>query len=189
MEQQLRSARDDLEARVRDRTAELAASNDALQAEVVIRQRAEAEAETANRAKSAFLANMSHEIRTPLNAILGYAQILLRHDALDRFQRDAVETIAGSSNHLLHLINEILDLSKIDAGRMEMARAQFDLQALVHELVVMFQPLCEEKHLALRVEGLDRALLMPVVGDARQAAAGADQSARQRRQVHGGAAA
>ena len=141
---------------VRERTAALAASNEALQAEVAIRQRAEAQAETANRAKSAFLANMSHEIRTPLNAILGYSQILLRRDPLDPFQRDAVQTIAGSSSHLLHLINEILDLSKIDAGRMEVARADFDLPALVREIAVMFQPLCEEKQLALRVEGLDR---------------------------------
>ena len=79
------------------RSAELAASNDALQGEVAVRQRAEAEAETANRAKSAFLANMSHEIRTPLNAILGYSQLLSRYDALDVFQRDAVQTIAASS--------------------------------------------------------------------------------------------
>ena len=171
VEQQLRSARDDLEVRVRDRTAELAASNGALQAEVVTRQRAEAEAETANRAKSAFLANMSHEIRTPLNAILGYSQILLRYDALDRFQRDAVETIAGSSNHLLHLINEILDLSKIDAGQMEVARAQFDLRALLHELVVMFQPLCEEKRLALRVRG-PRTRAMPSRSSAMRARCG-----------------
>ena len=85
VEHQLRSARDDLEARVSDRTAELATSNQALQTEVGIRQRAEAAAEAANRAKSAFLANMSHEIRTPLNAILGYVQILLRYQPLDAF--------------------------------------------------------------------------------------------------------
>ena len=167
-ERQLRSARDDLEVRVRDRTAELAASNVALQTEVAIRQRAEAEAEAANRAKSAFFANMSHEIRTPLNAILGYSQILLRDDALDAFQRDAVQTIAGSSDHLLHVINEILDLSKIEAGRMEVVRAEFDLRALVHELAGMFQPLCEEKRLSLRIDGLEPEHSIPVVGDARK---------------------
>ena len=85
---------------------------------------------------------------------------------LDALQRDAVQTIAGSSSHLLHLINEILDLSKIDAGRMETARAQFDLQALVREILVMFQRLCEEKDLALLVEGLDGRCSLPVVGDA-----------------------
>ena len=166
VEQQLRSARDELEARVRDRTAELAASNLALQAEVVVRQRAEARAETASRAKSAFLANMSHEIRTPLNAILGYAQILLRYDRSDAFQRDAVQTIAGSSNHLLHLVNEILDLSKIDAGRMDIARTEFDLRGLIHEIAAMFQPQCDEKHLTLRIEGLDGRGSLPSVGDA-----------------------
>ncbi len=167
-EQQLRVARDDLEARVRARTAELAASNDALHSEVAVRQRAEAEAENANRAKSAFLANMSHEIRTPLNAILGYSQILLGHDELYGFPREAAQTIAGSSNHLLHVINDILDLSKIDAGRMDVACAEFDLHALLHELAVMFQPLCEEKRLRLCVEGPEHRRSIPVVGDAQK---------------------
>jgi signal transduction histidine kinase/DNA-binding NarL/FixJ family response regulator len=148
------------------RSAELAASNAALQGEVAVRQRAEAEAETANQAKSAFLANMSHEIRTPLNAILGYSQLLIRHHALDRFQRDAVQTIAASSSHLLHVINEILDLSKIDAGRMDVVRAEFDLAALIQELAVMFQPLCDDKRLSLRIEGLGAGRAIPLVGDA-----------------------
>jgi signal transduction histidine kinase/ActR/RegA family two-component response regulator len=151
---------------VRDRTFALAVSNDALQAEVGIRKRAEARAETANRAKSAFLANMSHEIRTPLNAILGYAQILLRHQPLDSFEREAVRTIAASSTHLLHVINDILDLSKIDAGRMEIVRAEFDLHALVRETAVMVQPLCAAKRLALRVEGPGPGSSRPVIGDA-----------------------
>jgi len=72
---------------------------------------------------------MSHEIRTPMNAILGYSQILLRDGSLHPFQRDALATISSSCNHLLHLINEILDLSKIDAGRMELETADFDLVA------------------------------------------------------------
>jgi len=104
----LRVIRDDLEARVRERTAELAASNEALRDEVAARKQAETEAAKANRAKSEFLANMSHEIRTPLNAILGYSQILLRNGSLGPFQRDAVVTIANSSDHLLRLINETI---------------------------------------------------------------------------------
>ena len=77
-----------------------------------------------------------------------------------------MQTIAGSSSHLLHVINEILDLSKIDAGRMDVARAEFDLTALVQEIAVMFQPLCEEKRLGLRIEGLGAGDAIPVVGDA-----------------------
>jgi signal transduction histidine kinase/CheY-like chemotaxis protein len=145
--------------------AALARSHAALVGEVATRKQAEAAAEAANRAKSEFLANMSHEIRTPMNAILGYAQILGRDAALHPFQRDAVATIASSCDHILRLINEILDLSKIDAGRMELAAADFDLAALVRELAALFQHPCEEKKLGLVVEGLDPARPHVVRGD------------------------
>lgn len=147
------------------RTAQIAQSNAALLAEVDIRKRAESSAEAASRAKSEFLANMSHEIRTPMNAILGYSQILLRDNGLHPFQRDALATISSSCDHLLHLINEILDLSKIDAGRMELDIADFDLVALVRELTALFQHPCEEKQLGLRVEGLDGLRALTVHGD------------------------
>jgi signal transduction histidine kinase/DNA-binding NarL/FixJ family response regulator len=148
----LKTDRDDLEQRVTERTIELAALNQALQSEVATRKRAEAEARAANRAKSEFLASMSHEIRTPMNAILGYSQILLRDDDLAAFHRDAVRTISKSSTHLLHLINEILDLSRIDAGKMEIYPTDFDLGKLFDYIVGMFSPLCEEKGLQLKVE-------------------------------------
>ena len=128
--------------------------------EVAVRKEAEASAEAANRAKSEFLASMSHEIRTPMNAILGYAQILARDGALHPFHRDAVATILSSGDHLLHLINEILDLSKIDAGRMEVERTDFDLTGLLRELIAMFQHRCEEKQLGLRLEAPDHAVLV-----------------------------
>jgi signal transduction histidine kinase/ligand-binding sensor domain-containing protein/DNA-binding response OmpR family regulator len=122
-------------------------------------------ADVANRAKSLFLANMSHEIRTPLNAILGYAQILQRDPDLPPTHRNAVGTIDRSGNHLLALINEILDLSKIESGRMELAEADFDLAELVAELSGMFELRCRQNGLGWRVAGLGSAPL-PVRGDA-----------------------
>ena len=109
-------------------------------------------AEEANRAKSTFLANMSHEIRTPLNAILGYAQIVQRNSDLGSDLRNAVNTIENSGKHLLSLINDILDLSRIEVGRMEVQNSDFDLTGLVEGLSVMFQLRCEQKRLEWRVE-------------------------------------
>ncbi|HEY5753576.1 MAG TPA: CHASE domain-containing protein [Chthoniobacterales bacterium] len=164
-EQALKAALDGLEIRVRERTAELAQSNTALLAEIIERKQAEDIAAAANKAKSVFLANMSHEIRTPLNAILGYSQILQRDAALAPFQRDAVATIASSGQHLLHLVNEILDLSKIEADRMELQPDKFDLLSLTRELAAMFQQRCEEKGLGLRIEWLGNEERRMVEGD------------------------
>jgi len=112
-------------------------------------------AESANRAKSTFLANMSHEIRTPMNAILGYAQILQREPNLPPDQRQAVGTIKSSGNHLLALINDVLDLSKIEAGRLELNENDFELNTLIDTLSTMFQMRCEQKGLDWRVEWLN----------------------------------
>src|SRR5205807_354330 len=92
-EESLRRYREELEERVGERTAELARSNEALQDEIAVRQRAEHAAASANQAKSDFLASISHEIRTPMNAILGYAQLLHRDPVLAGARRDAIETI------------------------------------------------------------------------------------------------
>jgi PAS domain S-box-containing protein len=146
-------AHEALEIRVKERTAELARANDALLSEIAVRKRAEDAAAAASRAKSAFLAHMSHEIRTPLNAILGYAQILRRDRTLQPRQKEAIETIASSGNHLFNLIDEVLDLSKIEAGRMELQCGDFDLIELIGRMEGMFRHRCEQKRLRLVAEG------------------------------------
>ncbi len=111
-----------------------------------------AEIAAANQAKSDFLASMSHEIRTPLNAILGYAQIMQRDVNLLPEQRDSISGISASGRHLLGLINEILDLSKIEAGRMELNPIDFDLAVLANGLVATFRPLCAQKKISFRLD-------------------------------------
>ena len=115
-------------------------------------QRANHSAEQANRAKSLFLANMSHEIRTPLNAILGYAQTLQRRSGLEEAVQYGLETIQNSGTHLLALVDDILDLSKIEVGRMDLQEADFDLASLVDGLASMFALSCRRKGLAWVVE-------------------------------------
>jgi PAS domain S-box-containing protein len=110
------------------------------------------EAEAANRAKTTFLANMSHEIRTPLNAILGYAQILRADAGLSEKQRRAIETVESSGDHLLSLINDILDISKIEAGFQELHEEDFHLAELLQDLGRMFELRCRQKGLAWSLE-------------------------------------
>jgi CheY-like chemotaxis protein/nitrogen-specific signal transduction histidine kinase len=113
---------------------------------------AKEEAEQANQSKSIFLANMSHEIRTPMNAILGYVQILDGDPGLDDRVRNAIETIGNSGEHLLALINDILDISKIEAGREQLNPTDFDLQDMVQELGDIFEMRCQQKDLSWRLE-------------------------------------
>lgn len=95
-------------------------------------------AEAANKAKSAFLASMSHEIRTPMNAILGFTQVLLRDHSIQGPQRQQVETIAKSGQHLLNLINDVLEISKIEAGRIQLHQESFNLPELLQEVHQLF---------------------------------------------------
>ncbi len=113
---------------------------------------AKSAAEAANQAKSAFLANMSHEIRTPMNAILGFSQLMLRDPALTDAQHQHLETINRSGEHLLALINDILEMSKIEAGRVRLQRSNFDLHALLGDVERMFRLRTDARGLELSVE-------------------------------------
>jgi signal transduction histidine kinase len=112
------------------------------------------QAEAANRAKSDFLATMSHEIRTPLNGVLGLAQAMARDD-LSEVQRERLEVISQSGEMLLVLLNGLLDLSKIESGKLELEGGETDLEATLQKCVAAFTPLAREKgvRLAARIEG------------------------------------
>jgi signal transduction histidine kinase/CheY-like chemotaxis protein len=102
-------------------------------------RQAKSDAETASRAKSAFLANMSHELRTPLNAIMGYSQVLEHDSSLNPGQLDKIRTITSSGNYLLTLLNDILDLAKIEAGHYELVTDACDIGFLLQSMVELFQ--------------------------------------------------
>lgn len=115
-------------------------------------QRSKEKAEAANRAKSAFLANMSHELRTPLNAILGFSQLLNRDKNLTPKQKQTLTSINRSGSHLLNLINDVLEMSKIEAGRVSLNFKNCDLMSLLDSIQEMFLLKVESKGLKLRVE-------------------------------------
>ncbi len=115
-------------------------------------QEAQRIAESASQAKSEFLANMSHELRTPLNAILGFAQLLHRSPTLSAKDRDHLKTILRSGEHLRDLINDILDMSKIEAGKTIIQPVDFDLYQLLDDLERMFELRAAEKDIILQFE-------------------------------------
>jgi signal transduction histidine kinase/CheY-like chemotaxis protein len=115
-------------------------------------RQAEARAETASRAKSMFLANMSHELRTPLNSMLGFAQLMERDRSLGDHHRENLLVISKSGEHLLGLVNDILEMSKIEAGRMTLTEAELDLHDMIAGIEEMFAAQAQKKGLSLTVE-------------------------------------
>jgi PAS domain S-box-containing protein len=117
-----------------------------------IAQRAREVAEAANQSKSIFLANMSHELRTPLNAILGFSQIIERSDNLDDEDRENLKIINRNGEHLLSLINDVLDMSKIESGRITLNKSSFDLYRLLDDVRDICKMRFDKKRLYLRFE-------------------------------------
>ena len=157
MKQNLRELNVHLEERVTDRTKQLEA---AIQALSYSKERAEA----ANRAKSIFLANMSHEIRTPLNAVLGFSQIAMRDPALSPENRHNLQIVNRSGEQLLTLINDVIDVAKIEAGRLFLEKSVFDLPALLSRVVEQFIPKASARKLQLIHES-GSAMVRYVTGD------------------------
>ncbi len=148
-EEELKNNKIRLEQLVKKRTKDLEKTNREL-------KKSKAEADSANNAKSEFLSRMSHEIRTPLNAVLGYSQVLLKKNYLEPEDKDSVQGISTSGNHLLELIDEVLDMSKIEANLMEIHASNFELNELLKSIAIIFAPRCENKNLLLFVDNLEK---------------------------------
>lgn len=143
----LRRRAQELASIVEQRTGELRQSQERLREGQDRLREAKEAAESANRAKSAFLANMSHELRTPLNSILGYTQLLLRSPGQNEEQKRKLKTVLGSGEQLLEMINEVLDLSKIEAGTVSTSPHPVHLQKLLSALVDELQLRAKQKQL------------------------------------------
>ena len=138
-----------------------------LEQEIIIRKKAEEAAEAASQAKTAFLANMTHELRTPLNGILGFAQILQNDCSITSQQQHGLNVIEQSGNHLLNLINDVLELTKVGIDKMELYETDFNLSSLLSDVNKIVKVWAEEKGINFYLESL--SVLPDVVrGDERR---------------------
>ena len=148
----LKELNETLEQRITARTADLELSNHRLQELGMVLEKAKNDAEAANRAKSTFLANMTHELRTPMNAVLGFSRLMQNDTGLTAEQREILDIINRSGNHLLELINQVLDMAKIESGRMVIENAPFDLGSTIRDIIDMMHERAESKGLDLHID-------------------------------------
>lgn len=137
---------------LRSLTKTLATEIDAHEQTSLALQEAKVVAESANNAKSRYLAGLSHELRTPLNVLLGYAQLLSQDEAIPAKQRDTLGIVKRNGEHLADLIEGLLEISKIEAGRVSLHRDEFSLKAIMQQLVDMFQMVARQKNISFHYE-------------------------------------
>jgi len=168
---QLRTRMEQMEAEMFSNSQQLRAAITKLSETNEELLKAKVEAEAGNRAKSTFLSTMSHEIRTPLNAILGYAQLMLRDPGLSADAKANLKIIGRSGEHLLNLINEVLDMSKIEAGHTELNLVTFNLARLLEDLAAMFRLRAQAKalHFEMITAGEEVPYVLADEGKIRQA--------------------
>ena len=150
VEEELRKHREHLEELVKERTSDL-------EEKTVELEQANIRLQEIDRLKSVFLASMSHELRTPLNSIIGFTGVILRgmSGEVNERQREQLTVVKKSANHLLSLINDILDISKIEAGKVELSLEEFNLDDVVREVAELLSPAAGEKGLELLMEALE----------------------------------
>lgn len=157
-ESELKRHRDHLEEMVTERTRELELSNQQLKQEIARREqvevalkKAQAGAEAANLAKSRFLANVTHELKTPLNGILGYTQIMLQANDLSDRHRENVQIIDQAGQQLLMLINDILDLTKIESGQLKVRHNHYNFHWFIQQITDIYKRRCDTKEISFQV--------------------------------------